>query len=127
MQPRRTQAPLPASPTPVPQEHPQDPQDPTTPTNVFDQDPQDPPGNPFTEQSTPNLAEAIMLMTNELRRRDAPAKPFNTKVKEPDTYDGSDPKKLNNFILLCNLYFHNNLSGDTQIHLRSPTYHTSDF
>ena len=32
------------------------------------------------------------------------------KSKEPDTFDGSDPKKLNNFILLCNLYFCQNLS-----------------
>ena len=29
-------------------------------------------------------------------------------MKQPDTFDGSDPKKLNNFILLCNLYFRNN-------------------
>ena len=29
-------------------------------------------------------------------------------MKEPDTFDGSDPKKLRNFILLCNLYFRNN-------------------
>ena len=28
-----------------------------------------------------------------------------TKVKQPDTFDGSDPHKLNNFILLCDLYF----------------------
>jgi hypothetical protein len=105
MPPKKTQPqPVdPTSPTPPPIDHP------TTPIqDDFYQDPQDPPGNPFTEQSTPNLAQAIMLMTNELRRRDTPAKPFNTKVKEPDTYDGSDPKKLNNFILLCNLYFRNN-------------------
>jgi hypothetical protein len=108
MPPRRTQPPQ-ASPTPPPQDPPQIlPQDPTTPTNNPDVFEQDPPDNPFTEQTTPNLAQAIMLMTNELRRRDTPAKPYNTKVKEPDTYDGSDPKKLNNFILLCNLYFRNN-------------------
>ena len=47
-------------------------------------------------------------MTNELCQRDAPPKLFNTQVKQPDTFDRSDPKKLNNFILLCNLYFHNN-------------------
>ena len=29
-------------------------------------------------------------------------------MKESDTFDGSDPRKLNNFILLCNLYFCNN-------------------
>jgi Domain of unknown function (DUF4939) len=55
---------------------------------------------------TPNLAQAIMLMTGELRRRDNPSR--KGKVKEPDTFDGTEPRKLNNFILLCNLYFRNN-------------------
>ena len=86
-----------------------------TPQNVVtsanardDAEDNDPPSNPNTPPPTPNLAQAIMLMTNELRRRDAPPKPFNPQVKQPDTFDGSDPKKLNNFILLCNLYFRNN-------------------
>ena len=67
-----------------------------------------PEGTPFEE--APNLAVALMLITEELRRRDlsAPA-PKLAKAKEPDTFDGSDPKKLNNFILLCNLYFRTNL------------------
>ena len=55
----------------------------------------------------PNLAEAILLMTEELRRRDnPPAK--RAKANEPDTFDGTDTRKLNNFILLCNLYFRSN-------------------
>ena len=55
-----------------------------------------------SDTPTPNLAEAILLMTEELcRRKEAPA----TKVKQPNTFDGSDPCKLNNFILLCDLYF----------------------
>jgi Domain of unknown function (DUF4939) len=59
----------------------------------------------ISDTPTPNLAEAISLMTEELRKRDKrPA----VKVKEPDTFDGSDPRKLNNFILLCNLYFRQN-------------------
>jgi Retrotransposon gag protein len=57
-------------------------------------------------QSTANLAEAILLMTAELKRRQEPTR--KAKAKEPDTFDGSDPRKLNNFILLCNLYFRNN-------------------
>lgn len=57
---------------------------------------------------TPNLAEAIVLMTEELRRREGPTR--TAKTKEPDTFDGSDPRKLNNFILLCNLYFRNSSS-----------------
>ena len=61
---------------------------------------------PFGEESTANLAQAILLMTRELRRRENPSP--KAKAKEPDTFDGSDPKKLNNFILLCNLYFRTN-------------------
>ena len=30
------------------------------------------------------------------------------KAKEPDTFDGSEPQKLNNFILLCDLFFCSN-------------------
>lgn len=63
----------------------------------------------FDDQSTPNLAEAIVLMTAELRRRENPVV-RRAQAKEPDTFDGSDPRKLNNFILLCNLYFRNNPS-----------------
>jgi hypothetical protein len=49
-------------------------------------------------------------MTEELRRRDAPSR--KVKAKEPDTFDGSDPRKLNNFILQCNLYFRSNPAYD---------------
>jgi hypothetical protein len=54
----------------------------------------------------PSLAEAITLMTKELKGRD-PQK-SKIKAKEPDTFDGSDPKKLSNFILLNSLYFRSN-------------------
>ena len=50
-----------------------------------------PEGTPFEE--APNLAVALTLITEELRRdRSAPA-PKLAKAKEPDTFDGSDPKK----------------------------------
>ena len=54
----------------------------------------------------PSLAEAITLMTKELKGRD----PHRSKIKakEPDTFDGSDPKKLSMFILLNSLYFRSN-------------------
>jgi hypothetical protein len=55
------------------------------------------------DDAVPSLAEAITLMTKELKGRDP--KKSKIKAKEPDTFDGSDPKKLNNFILLCSLYF----------------------
>ena len=54
-------------------------------------------------ETTAGLTEAILLMTQELRRREKPSP--KAKAKEPDTFDGTDPKKLNNFILQCNLYF----------------------
>ena len=54
-----------------------------------------------------NLAEAINLMTEELKCHDN--KNSKAKAKEPDTFDGSNPHKLTSFLLLCNLYFCNNL------------------
>ena len=54
-------------------------------------------------ETTATLTKAIMLMTKELRRHENPT--CKAKAKEPDTFDGSNLKKLNNFILLCNLYF----------------------
>jgi hypothetical protein len=67
---------------------------------------------PFEDQSSPNLAKAITLMMEELRRRDSDTLSHSKQAstKEPDTFDGSEARKLNNFILLCNLYFHNNPS-----------------
>ena len=67
------------------------------------------PINESVEDKTPNLAEAISLMTEELKHRNN-TKASKAKSKEPDTFDGSDPRKLNNFLLLCNLYFRNNPS-----------------
>ena len=45
-------------------------------------------------------------MTQELKRRDHKKK--LSKAKEPDTFDGSDPCKLNSFILQCKLFFADN-------------------
>ena len=94
-----------------------------TPTD-FQQD--DPPHDPTQEptqsrqvsvDNTVNLAEAIMLMTETLKNRDTPSSK-REKAKEPDTFDGSDPKKLNNFILLCELYFRTNPSAYSDDNLR---------
>ena len=63
------------------------------------------PGTPLPDDSSPNLAQAILLMTSELRRHEDQSPTHRAKAKEPNTFDGSDPKKLNNFILLFNLYF----------------------
>lgn len=68
---------------------------------------EDPQGTPSVDNLSPNLAQAIMLMTSELKKRDNSTSK-RAKAKEPDTFDGSESKKLNNFILLCNLYFRQN-------------------
>ena len=80
--PDLAQRPLPDSPDP-----PQMPLPPFHGNSDFSQ----PEGTPFEE--APNLAVALMLITEELRRRDrsVPA-PKLAKAKEPDTFDGSDPK-----------------------------------
>ena len=59
-------------------------------------------------QETLNLVEAISLMTEELKCHDD--KSDKAKAKDLDTFDGSNPHKLNSFLFLCNLYFSNNLS-----------------
>ena len=58
--------------------------DPATPTNQTNDTPHDPDEfedlrNPFANQTTPNLAEAIMLMTQEIRRRDTAPKVASSK------------------------------------------------
>ena len=73
---------------------------------IEDLEPSCPSEIPSDNEEAPNLAEAINLMTEELKRRDN--KNSRAKAKEPDTFDGSNPHKLTSFLLLCNLYFHNN-------------------
>ena len=61
------------------------------------------------EDSVPNLTEAITLMTHELKcHKPSSGVSSGVNTRKPDTFDSSDPKKLNNFILLCKLYFQNN-------------------
>ena len=99
---------VPDFPDPDPEvENPVDPDDPAGPQDQ-DSEQNDEEHVSLSSETTPNLAHAIMLMTKELRRRENPAN--RAKAKEPDTFDGSDPRKLNNFILLCNLYFRTNPS-----------------
>ena len=59
-------------------------------------------------EDTPNLAEAINLMTKELKCHDN--KNGKAKAKGLDTFDSSDSHKLTSFLLLCNLYLNNKLS-----------------
>ena len=64
----------------------------TVPLDDALQDEQDPGEQPQTDtlnNLAPNLAEAIMLMTEQLCNCDSPSK--KAKAKEPDTFDGSKP------------------------------------
>ena len=62
-------------------------------------------GNPGRRRNSgDDLIDAITTLTRSLQPPKARAKP---KVKEPDTFDGSDPKKLDTFLTQCGLYFRN--------------------
>ena len=52
--------------------------------------------------------ETIMALSGSLRdlRRDPAPKSEKIKVWDPDTFDGSNPCKLHDFLVSCNLHFH---------------------
>ena len=56
--------------------------------------------NPINNQ----LAEAFRQISENLNRGSAP-KPHQSKACIPDTFDGSDPHKLNHFLFQCRLFF----------------------
>jgi len=59
--------------------------------------------NPINNQ----LAEALRQISENLNRGSAP-KPYHSKARILDTFDGSDPHKLNHFLFQCRLFFHAN-------------------
>ena len=61
--------------------------------------------NPINNQ----LAEALRQISENLNRGSAP-KPHQSKARILDTFDGSDPHKLNHFLFQCRLFFHANPS-----------------
>jgi len=61
--------------------------------------------NPINNQ----LAEALWQLSENLNRGSVP-KPHQSKACIPDTFDGSDPHKLNHFLFQCRLFFHANPS-----------------
>ena len=61
--------------------------------------------NPINNQ----LAEALRQISENLNRGSAP-KPHQSKAHIPDTFDGSDPHKLNYFLFQCRLFFRANPS-----------------
>ena len=62
---------------------------------IEDQEPSHPSEIPSDTEEALNLAEAINLMTEELKCCDN--KDRKAKAKEPDTFSGSDPHKLTSF------------------------------
>jgi len=61
--------------------------------------------NPINNQ----LAEALRQISENLNRGSAP-KPHQSKACILDTFNGSDPHKLNHFLFQCRLFFHANPS-----------------
>ena len=61
--------------------------------------------NPINNQ----LAEALRQLSENFNRGSAP-KPHQLKARILDTFDGSDPHKLNHFLFQCRLFFHANPS-----------------
>ena len=58
------------------------------------------------------LAEVLGQLANTLNSNQTPRPNTNsrgTKVRIPDTFSGTEPDKLNNFLFQCRLYFHANL------------------
>jgi len=55
------------------------------------------------------LAKALWQLSKNLNRGSAP-KPPQSKAYILDTFDGSDPHKLNHFLFQCQLYFYANSS-----------------
>jgi len=75
------------------------------PTPVFQTSPPVADRNPINNQ----LAEVLQQLLENLNRGLAP-KPLQSKARILDTFDGSDPHKLNHFLFQCWLYFHANPS-----------------
>jgi len=102
----------------------------------MDNDPnwEDAPTNPITNNNTANrptsstrsrsklrrsdntneqLAEVLGRLTNTLDSNQTPSPNTNTrgtKAYIPDTFSGTEPDKLNNFLFQCHLYFCANLA-----------------
>ncbi|KAG6325779.1 hypothetical protein ID866_13310, partial [Astraeus odoratus] len=80
-----------------------------------DPDPDDPDDDDGGNDDTPDpdtednplltLTNAISCLSRATRRRPKDSGAARTKVREPDTFDGMDPKKLCEFLVQCELNF----------------------
>ncbi|KAG6326191.1 hypothetical protein ID866_12898, partial [Astraeus odoratus] len=57
------------------------------------------------------LTNAITCLSNATRHRPKDSGAACTKVHEPDTFDGMDPEKLHEFLVQCELNFHDRLQA----------------
>jgi len=61
------------------------------------------------DNTNKQLAEVLGRLANTLNTNQTPGPNTNsrgTKARIPDTFSGTEPNKLNNFLFQCRLYFH---------------------
>jgi len=66
----------------------------------------------WSDNTNEQLAEVLGQLAHTLNTNQTPGPNTNTrgtKVRIPDTFSGTEPDKLNNFLFQCHLYFHTNL------------------
>ena len=68
------------------------------------EDPEDPDDDPGNGSIDPDIRRFLQGL-NKVFNYSKPVKSLKTPIKEPDTYDGSSPEKLRNFIFQCSLVF----------------------
>ena len=64
-----------------------------------------PPPTGIPPPFTPNLANTLDRLTEFLERSNEPRAPKRARVREPDTFHGTDPQKLRAFLMQCHLNF----------------------
>ena len=72
-----------------------------------------------SDNTNEQLAEILGWLANTLNSNQTPGSNTNTRGTKaciPNTFSGTEPDKLNNFLFQCHLYFHTNLAQfDTDI------------
>jgi len=65
----------------------------------------------WSDNTNEQLAKVLSRLANTLNTNQTPGPNTNsreTKAHIPDTFSGTEPNKLNNFLFQCHLYFHAN-------------------
>ena len=80
--------------------------------------PPNPPNNPVLNNGGLQFLNTLQAISNNLANLNqlAPPKAKKIKVRDPDIFDGTDPKKIQDFLVSCNLHFqdHPNLFADDE-------------